>query len=314
MTESLTIAVTGATGFVGGHLIRRLRSAGHTVRALTRRAVPDDTDSNLIWVTGSLDDEDSLHELNEGADVLIHGAGAIKALSRKAFFEINRDGTRRAAVAAVRAKVPRMVLVSSLAAREPALSPYAASKRAAELVLADHSEQIETTILRPPAIYGPGDRETLRLFQMAANGFVLAPGRAGAALSLIHVGDVVTAIQVCCELVQPGMPLEIDDGAPGGHSWLEMAETAGRVLGRSPKLIHLADILVWLAGGIGTAKGLLTRSPAMLTLGKVPELLHPDWLVRGPVPTGWAPKWTLDQGFDDAVDWYSSQDVLKRYL
>ncbi len=314
MTEPLTIAVTGATGFVGEHLIRRLRSAEHTVCALTRRDVPDDTDPNLIWVTGSLDELDSLQTLSEGADAVVHGAGAIKALSRNAFFEINRDGTRRVAEAAQRAKVPRMILISSLAAREPALSPYAASKRAAELVVADFAERIETVILRPPAIYGPGDRETVRLFQMAANGFVLVPGRADAVLSLIHVGDVVTAIQACCELTQPGTPLEIDDGAPSGHSWEEVVEAAGQAMGRSPKLIRLADVLVWLAGGIGSAKGLVTRSPAMLTLAKVAELLHPDWLARGPVPTGWAPKWSLEKGFDDAVDWYCSQNILKRYL
>ena len=314
MTEELTIAVTGATGFVGAHLVRRLRSAGHTVRALTRRPTGSDDDPNLVWVQGTLEDPRALLTLSDGADVFVHAAGAIKALSRAAYFDVNREGTRHAVAAAIKAEVPRFVLVSSLAAREPALSPYAASKRAAELVLAEHTDRLETVVLRPPAIYGPGDRETVRLFQMAANGFVLIAGRPEATLSLIHVGDVVTAIQACCEVVQPSAPLEIDDGAPGGHTWEDVVETAGRVLGRPPKIIRLLDILVWVGGALGTVKGLVTRSPAMLSLAKVPELLHPDWLARGPVPTGWSPTWSLETGFDDAVDWYSSQNVLKRYL
>jgi nucleoside-diphosphate-sugar epimerase len=311
---ALTIALTGATGFLGAHLVRRLRSAGHAVRCLTRRGPHDESDPNLIWVIGDLDSPSSLAELVKNADVVVHAAGAIKALKRASFFHANRDGTRAVAEAALNEKVPRFVFVSSLAAREPSLSPYAASKRSGELVLGDYAARLDVVVLRPPAIYGPGDAESVRLFQMAINGFVLAPGGADAKISLIHVGDVVTAVQACCEQVQPNRPLEIDDGTPGGHSWADVAETAGRAVGRPPKLVRLPDALVWLAGGIGTVKGLITRRPAMLTLSKIPELLHPDWLARGPLPTGWAPSWPLNKGFDDAADWYSSQNVLKRYL
>lgn len=314
MTAALTIAVTGATGFLGEYLVRRLRSAGHTVRALTRRAPTDEYDPNLIWLRGDLDKPAVLTDLAKGADVVVHAAGAIKALNRTSFFHVNRDGTRATVEAAIKEKVPRFVLVSSLAAREPALSSYAASKRAGELVLAEYADDIEGTVLRPPAIYGPGDRETVRLFQMAINGFVLAPGQANSKLSLIHVGDVVTAIQACCEQTQGLRPLEIDDGAPGGYTWADLAEAAGVAVGRTPKLVHLPDALLWFAGGLGTLSGLFTRKPAMLTLAKVPELLHPDWFAHGPAPIGWAPVWTMEKGFDDVVDWYSSQNVLKRYF
>ncbi|MDG2318861.1 MAG: NAD-dependent epimerase/dehydratase family protein [Rhodospirillaceae bacterium] len=311
---ALTIAVTGATGFVGEHLTRRLRRVGHVVRALTRRRNNDDSDPKLIWIQGDLSSGSSLKDLVSGADVVVHAAGAIKALSRSAFFKINKDGTQSLVEAALNAKVPRFILVSSLAAREPSLSPYAASKRAGELVLDRFRDRIESVVLRPSAIYGPGDQETGRLFHMANNGFILAPGSPAARLSLVHVGDVVTAIQACCELGQPSRPLEIDDGAPGGYTWRELADVAGGAVNRPPKLIYLPPVMVWLAGAAGTAISLITRKPSILTLAKVPELLHTDWHARGSRPNGWKPAWALGTGFNDAVDWYSSQNILKRYF
>ena len=316
MTETLTIAITGATGFLGRHLIEQVRSAGHRVRALTRKPVDADarSDSEVAWVAGTLEDGAALKTLVAGADVVVHAAGAIKALSRSAFFHINRDGTEAVAEAAVAEGVSRFILVSSLAARAPALSPYAASKRAAELVVEEYEDRLSAIILRPPAIYGPGDGETVRLFQMAVNGFMLAPGHPTARLSLIHVADVAAAIVACCEQPQSSTLFEIDDGKVGGYCWRDLAGAAGQAAGRPLKVAHLASIIVWMMGLLGTLKGLLTGSPAMLTLAKVPELRHRDWVADGSRPDGWAPKWSLNDGFKDAIDWYSSQNVLKRYF
>jgi nucleoside-diphosphate-sugar epimerase len=267
-----------------------------------------------MWITGDLEHSDALNTLLTDVDVVVHAAGAIKALNRETFFRINRDGTRAVLDAAKTAGVPKCVLVSSLAARAPALSPYAASKRGAELVAEDYADALEVVILRPPAIYGPGDGETVRLFQMAVNGFVLAPASRASRASLIHVGDVATAILACCTQKQPQGILEIDDGTPGGHSWRDLALAAGLAAERSVKIFHLPGIFVWMMGFLGTLKAEITRSPAMLTLSKAPELLHQDWVVTESGPHGWQPKWTLETGFKDAIDWYYSQNVLKRYF
>lgn len=313
MTHSLTIAVTGATGFLGGHIISAARDKGCSVRALSRKP-NSDTSSDVTWVTGTLEDQAALIELASGADVVVHAAGAIKALNRDAFFRVNRDGTRAVADAAVQAGVKRFVLVSSLAAREEKLSPYAASKRAAERVVAEYAHQFEPVILRPPAIYGPGDKETVRLFQMAVNGFLIAPGCADARMSLSHVGDVAEAVLACCMTDQGRAPLEIDDGQVGGYSWRDLADAAAKGVDRPTRLVHLPSIFVWVMGFMGSLKALLTRSPAMLTLGKAPELLHGDWVAAGPRPEGWQPHWGLEAGFKDAINWYCSQNVLKRYF
>lgn len=314
-SSALTVAVTGATGFLGRHMISCLQEAGHHVKALTRRLQTGHVGSQVTWITGDLNTPEALDALVNGADVVVHAAGAIKALSRAGFFQVNRDGTRAVAEAAQRRGVEKFVLVSSLAAREPALSPYAASKRAGELVLDEYDKAFDAVILRPPAIYGPGDQETARLFQMAVNGFVAVPRDPTMRVSMIHVRDVATAVLACCGTRQVGgVPFEIDDGSEKGHAWDDLAAAAGASVGRSVKIIRVPDMCLWVGGFCGTIKGLTTRSPAMLTLAKVPELLHSDWVAAGPVPVGWVPKYTLKTGFEDAVHWYSSQNVLKRYL
>jgi nucleoside-diphosphate-sugar epimerase len=187
------VAVTGATGFVGGHILRHLAEAGVHVRALTRRPPSAEVSANVTWVTGTLEDEAALTALLDQADAVIHCAGAIKARSRDEFFDVNAGGTRRlAGLAAAKATPPRFIHLSSLAAREPRLSSYAASKRAAEQALRAFPH-LPVLVLRPPAVYGPGDMETFRIFKLAEQGWCVAP-MTGGKVSLIHVDDVARAV------------------------------------------------------------------------------------------------------------------------
>ncbi|MBM3513244.1 MAG: SDR family NAD(P)-dependent oxidoreductase, partial [Alphaproteobacteria bacterium] len=212
------VAVTGATGLIGRHLLRALTEAGAKVKAFARRPANDES---VDWITGSLTDGSGLAKLVDGVDAVVHLAGAIKALRRDDYFQANLAGTRALADAIVTsAPAAKLIHVSSLAAREPGLSDYAASKRAAEQLLRGYHDRIAMTVLRPPAVYGPGDLETLRMFKMAAAGWVLVPGVRGARLSLVHVADAVAAIMAA--LAAPALgpePIEFDDGASGGHDW-----------------------------------------------------------------------------------------------
>ena len=215
-----TIAVTGATGFIGKHLVHALRRDGANVKALTRKATarqPDDLPGTLTWIPGHLGDEAQLRALVDGCDAVIHLAGAIKALSRDDFLAHNTEGTRRLArIASELPEPPRFIHVSSLAAREPRLSNYATSKRESEKALKPFKSKMSISILRPPVVYGPGDPETLRIFSLVARGFALVPPNPQARLSLIHVDDVVSAILNLLPLRDdPGEPLEVDDGQPG---------------------------------------------------------------------------------------------------
>lgn len=312
------IAVTGATGFIGRHLVAALRRDGANVRALTRAPQPGEADNlpgTLSWVRGSLHDEPALRALVDGCDAVIHAGGAIKALSRAAFLADNAEGTARlAAVAAARPEPPRFILVSSLAAREPRLSAYAASKYQAEKTLKAHRGRMSYSIIRPPAVYGPGDRETLRLFAMVSRGFALVPPDREARFSMIHVDDLVGAILNLLPLREdPGQPLEVDDGRRTGHDWTGVVATAAEALRTRPRVIPMPAAALYLAGGVSSLIALARGRPSTLSWGKVPELLHPDWVAAGAEIDGWTPRWDLAKGFKNTVNWAISQGLLKSY-
>ena len=172
-----TIALTGATGFVGQHTLKLLLERGHSVRALYQQS-QQKKHPNLTWVPGSLQNQNSLEELVSGADSVIHIAGVIKASSCAAFFEANEQGTANLVEAMSQVdRPPHLLHLSSLAAREPHLSAYAASKQAAEIVAQSYQDGEDTVVLRPSAVYGPGDMETLFYFKSASAAFATVPGK-----------------------------------------------------------------------------------------------------------------------------------------
>ncbi len=315
---TVTVGVTGATGFIGRHLVAALRRDGAHVRALTRRAQhtpSDDFAGTLTWVLGALDDEAALKTFAEGCDAVVHLAGAIKALSRDEFLHHNALGTQAIGRAVATMSQPaRLIYVSSLAAREPRLSSYALSKREGEKALRAFSGGVAFSIVRPPAVYGPGDLETLRIFQMAARGFVITPPSPAARLSLIHVEDVVSAILNLIPVRDdPGDPLEIDDGQPGGYDWPGVIAAASEALHVRPRIIPLPAAALYAAGAIGSLVAKICGKPSTLSWDKVPELLHPDWVARGASIPGWQPRWDLRNGFKNTVSSATSQGLLKSY-
>src|SRR5437764_10655965 len=194
-------------------------AAGHEVNALTRREQPER--DGVAWIAGALDDRDALKQLVTGVDAIIHVAAVISAPDAASFERGNVAGTLAMLAAATAAGVRRFVHVSSLAAREPKLSLYGASKaRAEELV---EGSGLDWATVRPPAVYGPGDKETLELFKMAKRGLILLPPRGR--VSLIHVDDLA---RLLLALTPRGAPkrilVEPDDGKPDGWSHKEFAE------------------------------------------------------------------------------------------
>ncbi len=304
------VALTGATGFLGRRLVPALKAAGWHVRAL-RRTVSSGSVDDPEWVTGDLGDMTSLVRLVAGSDLVIHSAGAIKARRREDFFAANAGGTQRLALAAVE---QRLILVSSLVAREPQLSDYAASKRASEQVaLAQHPDRL--TILRPPAIYGPGDRETLALFAAIARLPVMPlPGSPAARLALAHVDDVVAAIlYAACDDFGPG-PFAITGAQPSGYSWREIFTAAAMAVGTRPRLAPVPGWTISLAGRCAEIAAAFKSEPAIFGSGKAREILHPDWTVspgeRLPgVPVA---KMSLSDGFVQTVAWYRENGWLLR--
>jgi len=301
----MRMAVTGGTGFVGSHFIDVALAAGHEVRALTRRPQPDH--ANVAWIEGSLSDRDSLRCLVDECAAVVHIAGVLNARDRASFDAANVDGTLNMLAASTAAGIHRFVHVSSLAAREPKLSMYGASKaRAEELV---ERSGLDWAMVRPPAVYGPGDTETLDLFAMAKRGVVLLPPKGR--LSVIHVGDLARLLLV---LADPGAPkqtvVEPDDGKTGGWTHDEFAAALGAAVGRKGIRLSMPSPLVRVGAVIDQ---LIRRDRAKLTSDRAAYFCHPDWVVdpAKAAPTElWRPEVQTTDGLAATYRWYREKGWL----
>jgi nucleoside-diphosphate-sugar epimerase len=300
------IAMTGATGFVGRSIARELRDRGWRLRALVRRPAPEMA-NDIEQVPGSMEDAASLSALVRDARIVVHCAGAIRAARREDFRRVNAFGTRRLLAAVRQApEPPRVLLMSSLAAREPRLSAYAASKREAEDMLAECG--VDHCTIRPPAVYGPGDRATLPLFRLLTRAVAVLPGSPRSRFSLIFVDDLAACVGAVIDRpLWNGGLVEPDDGQPRGYAWADLAAIAGRRLGIRVRLLLLPKWLLWVPAAIAEALASVLGRLPVITLGKLRELYHDDWVSR---PTaqglleGWQARTRFSEGFARTLRWY----------
>jgi nucleoside-diphosphate-sugar epimerase len=301
-----TVAVTGATGFVGAATLKRLREDGWCVRALARRAQAEQP--SVVWVAGALDDLASLEKLCDGADAVLHIAGVVNAPDAAGFEAGNVAGTANILSATKNQGVKRFVHVSSLAAREPALSLYGASKAKAEKLVA--TSLLDWTIVRPPGIFGPGDRDVFELFKMAKRGFATLPPKGRG--SWLYVDDLARLLVA----LLPGhedataMVFEADDGEPHGWDHTSFARAVGWALGRRITTLSFPKALLYLAA---TGDRLVRRGNARLTPDRASYLSHPDWTIdrrQAPPPALWQPQVKTRQALVDTARWYKQQGWL----
>jgi nucleoside-diphosphate-sugar epimerase len=310
-------AVTGATGFIGRHLVPALAQAGWRVRVLARREprIPEWRGLGFEVVPGALADSAALERLVEGAHAVIHAAGLIKAARRRELFEVNCAASATLAGIVQRlAPQAHFVHLSTLAAREPRISDYAASKRAGEDAVRDLLGA-RATVLRPAAVYGPADPETLRFFRLARHRVVPLPGPPQARVALIHVQDLARLIVALAACEPIGEVLSAADARAQGYGWAEILGTAACVVGnpharlvRAPRA--LLRTVAW-AGDLGRLLG----SATMLNSHKLREISHLDWSVpphEHASPSGWRPFFELEPGFADTVAWYRAAGWLPR--
>ncbi len=310
MTAPL-VAVTGATGFLGLHLVAALAREGVKIRILARRDPIQEVWSGIEFETipGRLEDPDALARLVDGADAVVHAAGLIKAQNRAAFLRTNRDGAAAVAQAARQyAPDARFIYVSTLAARKPDISDYAFSKHAGEEVIRAiyAGAESQLTIIRPPALYGPWDKATLSIFQAAALPIVpvLTRGR----VTILHVTDAASALtRLALGPRNPGL-----FALPGGtHSMAEVAAAAMRAQGRKAPLLHVPKLLLRTAGAASSLWGHLRGEAPVFSVGKAREMLYPDWTVHPDEALAFMPQIGLEEGFASTVGWYRVQGWLR---
>jgi len=315
----MRVFVTGATGFVGGHLVETLIDAGATVTAIVRS--PDKAKEiarrGVTILEGDLSDAGRLADGLSGHDAVVHVAGLIAAPTEQDFLAVNRDGTARLIQAAEQAQVTRFLLVSSAAAGGPStdrpldgteppapVTQYGRSKLAGEECL--RRSALDWTIVRPPAVYGPADREMLRVFRAAAAGIGPVFGDGSMRLSLIYGPDLGRAL---VDTVRSSNTIRGTYYAahPEILTSRELIRTLGRVAGRRVRILPIprgiARAALTLTGGLAR----LTRRTTVLTADKANEFFQDAWTCdpgRLMVDTGWRPEFDLERGARATFEWY----------
>lgn len=298
------LAITGGTGFVGSRLIALATEAGHHVRALTRREQAER--EHITWIRGDLQDKAALARLAQGADAVIHVAGVVNAPDRAGFAAGNVEGTANMLAAAEAAAVERFVHVSSLAAREPGLSDYGWSKAEGDRLV--EASPLDWSIVRPPAIYGPGDMEMLELFKLAKKGLALLPP--GGRISVIEVGDLGRLLLALAVSDRCRLTLDADDGVATGWSHKDFAHAIGSATGKRVAAFALPRPLLMAGAHLDR---LVRGKGAKLTPDRVAYFCHQDWVIdpaRRPPANLWQPQVPTEEGLAATAAWYRQQGLL----
>jgi nucleoside-diphosphate-sugar epimerase len=320
--------VTGAAGFIGGLLVEDLVRSGHVVTALTRDpARTRDLESlGVRIVLGDLSTGAGLREALGDQEVVFHVAGLIKARDESEFARANVDGVRRIVQAAEAARTPRLVHVSSMAAAGPAergrplregdperpLTPYGRSKLAGERIVRESG--LAWTIVRPPMVYGPRDREVLRVFRMGRRGFVPVLGDGQQELCAVFGTDLAEALTA---VARSDRTLHRTYYACHAERFTseELAREVGRAMGREIRVLRVPPAAGRLLLGVTGRLAQLAGRATLLHGNKSDELMAEAWTADPAAiaqDAGWTARHDLRSGLAATAAWYRERGWLRR--
>jgi nucleoside-diphosphate-sugar epimerase len=315
--------VTGASGFVGSHIVDELLRQGSNVRCLLRPS------SSTRWLEAKqveiarvdLNDAERLEASVKGADWIVHAAGLTHARSAREFQEVNVGGTERMLRAAMKAgdRLQRFALISSQSVAGPALegrpvteaerpdpvSNYGISKRRAEELTMLLKSTLPVVAIRPPAVYGPRDDALLKVFK-AVKLHVLPVLRKGGRFSLIYAEDLARAVHLA--LTHPRAAGQVYFAAePDVTDYREMGELVRRSMKTWAVPVRPPGLALTAGALAGEFWGFLRNRPPLVSREKLREISAGDWIcssakIRNEL--GWAPMFSLPDGVERTAAWY----------
>jgi dihydroflavonol-4-reductase len=322
--------VTGATGFIGSHLVDLLLKQKYAVRVLLRKT------SDTVWlqglpidyVYGDLFDKDALRQAVAGADYVFHSAGVTKAKTAEEYFRGNTEGVKNMldAVSQHNPGLKRFVQISSQTATGPSpgitpvaedtaphpITTYGHSKLKGEQACAERRGTIPITIVRPPAVYGPRDKDIYEFFKTMSKGLQPMVGLKEKFVSLIHVGDLVRGFVMAAESEKAlGQTYFISSSHVYG--WKEVGEVTRRVLGRSAVRIKIPEVGVFTIAAFSEFFGLFSRKPVLINFEKARDMVQDYWTCdssKAQRDFGYVQAIPLEEGIRNTVEWYRSKGWL----
>lgn len=326
----MRVLVTGASGFIGSHLVDRLLEDGHALTALVRET------SRLRWledkpvrlVTGDVREPESLGSAVAQQNLIFHVAGAILSPDARGFDETNRTGTENLmeAISTHNPNVRKVVYVSSLAAGGPTLpqrplretdppgpiNAYGRTKLAGEETVLSYTDRLNVVAVRPPVVYGPRDRGVLNFFRLAAKGIKLNLGFRERLISVIHVSDLVEALTVAGLSEDSSGTYYADDGTEG-WTWLELQSEIAEALGVTARTVRVPLTPLFVYAALATVTQRLFHTKGWINLSKFREMTQRAWLCdssRIQEELGYRPAVPAERGLTETAEWYSKAGWL----
>jgi dihydroflavonol-4-reductase len=313
--------VTGASGFIGSHLVQKLTSLGERVRCLVRRktALPPGAEA----VYGDLTSGQGLDDALRGVDSVIHLAGVTKALHREDYDAGNRQATETLARALAGHRV-RLVHVSSLAAIGPGsggtpvtedaephpLTSYGRSKLESERVVRRLIP--DAVIVRPPVVYGPRDTDVYQLLKSISKGLVLEISGGERWFSAIYVEDLAEGLIVARDSPN-GAGRAYFLAYPKPASWSELSGIAARLMGRTPRVLRVAPGIARAVGFCAEIWARARRKPGIISREKVAEAQCMWWTCdtrRAAAELHFEARTSLEAGLARTLGWYKEAGWL----
>lgn len=322
-------AVTGATGFIGSHLVEALLQRGDEVVCLIRKT------SNLRWlkslglnfVYGDLRYGENLEQFVSEADQVFHLAGLTKARDETEYFTANTLSTQRLleVIQKVNPNLQRFVFLSSAAAAGPSrngipvrecdpvapITAYGRSKAEAEKIVLSFGSTLPVTIIRPPAVYGPRDQDVYVYFKWTQRGVQALIGK-NRQLSLLFVKNLVQGTLAAAE--HPAAVGETffvtDDGI---FTWENLNELIARALGVRPIHLRFPEGILNIFALFAEAYGKISRKPILLNREKIRDIRQRYWICdnsKARQMLGFIPPYSTAQAIQETADWYHKHGWL----
>lgn len=322
--------VTGATGFIGSHLVEALLRRGTLVRCLVRnqRQLGWIKNAPVEVVVGNCREKKSLKQAVKDVDLVFHLAGATTAAKEKTFFKVNALGTENLIQACIEqnTRLKKFIFLSSQAAAGPCrsergkkesdpcepVSAYGKSKLLGEKLALSHSREIPLLILRPCAVYGPRDKGFYALFKCLSRHIKPCLCDPDQHISLCYVLDLIRGILLAAETpTKTGEIFFLSDGQD--YRMAEMGDIFGQAMKIRALPLRLPKQVLFGMAFFADCFSRVSGKPSILSRGKVAEMIQKNWccdITKARALLGFEPRIFLPRGAELAVAWYKKESWL----